>query len=116
LPVQLTYCHQIQPSATDSTSSQQLDLRAIQQQDTKISAWIEHVKNGVRPKKEVLSDDIDKILHGNLRKLQVSYDLLMRVTAEDNGTEHHQVVVPKDVLHVILDNLRGSLKIRALLS
>jgi transposase InsO family protein len=41
---------------------------------------------------------------GNSR---VTNDLLMRVTAEDNGTEHYQVVVSKDVIPVILDHLHN---------
>jgi hypothetical protein len=40
LPVQPASCHLIQPSATNSTQFQRLDLRAIQQQDTKILGWL----------------------------------------------------------------------------
>lgn len=110
LPVQPSTCcfAGCTVSSLDQTPDH-LDLHGIQQKDPMISKWAESVKSGLRPKKDSLTKDDDKVMYRNFSKFRIKDDLLIKVIHSDDGSEQHQVVVPKEVTPIILQHLHNNM-------
>lgn len=101
-------CTDVTVSSLDQTPDH-LDLHELQQKDPMISKWAESVKSGLRPKKDSLTEDNDKVMFRNFSKFRIKDDLLIKVIHRDDGSEQHQVVVPKEVIPVILRYLHNNM-------
>lgn len=73
-------------SSLDQTPDH-LDLHELQQKDPMISKWAESVKSGLRPKKDALTEDNDKVMFRNFSKFRIKDDLLIKVIHRDDGSE-----------------------------
>ena len=105
LPVQPSTCCQAQNCTSFFEPSDHLDLHDLQQKDAMISKWTNYVKSGVRPSRDSFTGDDDKVMHHSFSKFRIIDGLLMKVRQDDS--KHQQVVVPKEVVPIILQQLHN---------
>lgn len=72
-----------------------------------ISKWTDSVKSGVRPKKDSLTEDDDKVMFRDFSKFRIEDDLLNKITHRDGESEQHQVVIPKKDIPGMLKHLHN---------
>lgn len=101
-------CTDVTVSSLEQTPDH-LDLHELQQKDPMISKWAESVKSGLRPKKDSLTEDNGKVMFRNFSKFRIKDDLLIKVIHRDDGSEQHQMVVPKEVIPIILRHLHNNM-------
>lgn len=61
-----------------------------------ISKWTDSVQSRVRPKKDSLTEDDDKVMFRDFSKFRIEDDLVIKVKHRDGDSEQHQVVIPQE--------------------